>query len=114
MRFALRRIPPRSSLQSGSPQPSDKTQFSGTVESDSSSFECGKQRMPMPNIGPDVKIPISETFRSLQGEGPYSGMPATFIRTGYCNLHCDWCDAWYTWNVGRVPNIKSTFKWMTQ
>jgi organic radical activating enzyme len=29
-------------------------------------------------------------------------MPAVFIRTAYCNLHCEWCDAWYTWDHKRL------------
>lgn len=52
---------------------------------------------------------ISECFRSIQGEGPYMGWPATFIRLGYCNLRCTWCDAWYTWDQSRV-DLKSTLK----
>ncbi len=31
---------------------------------------------------------ITEVFYSLQGEGPYSGMPSIFIRTVGCNLTC--------------------------
>lgn len=42
-------------------------------------------------------LPISEIFHTLQGEGPTVGVPSTFIRTAICNLHCVWCDAWYTW-----------------
>lgn len=26
------------------------------------------------------------------------GIPAVFIRTSLCNLHCIWCDTDYTWN----------------
>jgi organic radical activating enzyme len=40
---------------------------------------------------------VSETFKTLQGEGPSTGQPAFFIRLGACNLHCSWCDTPYTW-----------------
>ncbi len=39
-----------------------------------------------------------EIFYSIQGEGRNTGMPAVFIRTSRCNLHCHWCDTDYTWN----------------
>ena len=40
---------------------------------------------------------VSETFKTLQGEGPSTGVPAFFIRLGSCNQHCNWCDTPYTW-----------------
>ncbi|MFX0060617.1 MAG: 7-carboxy-7-deazaguanine synthase QueE [Candidatus Hermodarchaeota archaeon] len=40
---------------------------------------------------------ICEIFDSFQGEGILCGMPSTFIRTGRCNLRCDYCDSKYTW-----------------
>jgi organic radical activating enzyme len=40
---------------------------------------------------------VSETFETLQGEGPRTGVPSLFIRLGGCNLHCEWCDTPYTW-----------------
>ncbi len=37
-------------------------------------------------------------FYTLQGEGVTMGMPCVFLRLHVCNLRCQWCDAWYTWN----------------
>jgi 7-carboxy-7-deazaguanine synthase len=42
-----------------------------------------------------VSMKITETFLSVQGEGPRTGMPCFFIRTAGCNLDCQWCDTSY-------------------
>ena len=39
-----------------------------------------------------------EIFASVQGEGPSTGMPCTFLRLSRCNLACVWCDTAYTWH----------------
>ena len=35
---------------------------------------------------------VNEIFRSIQGEGYWTGMPCTFIRLQGCNLRCEFCD----------------------
>ena len=37
-------------------------------------------------------LEIQEVFHTLQGEGPFAGSPAVFIRTAGCNLACTFCD----------------------
>lgn len=41
---------------------------------------------------------VSEMFSSIQGEGNFLGVPATFIRFVGCNLKCSFCDTKKTWD----------------
>lgn len=51
---------------------------------------------------PPVTIPLSEVFGpTIQGEGPATGRRCWFVRTGLCNLTCEWCDTPYTWDTTR-------------
>ena len=35
---------------------------------------------------------ISEVFKSIQGEGPLTGIKQVFVRFYDCNIRCVWCD----------------------
>ena len=39
-----------------------------------------------------IPLLVKEVFCSIQGEGPFSGCPAVFVRLGGCNLFCPKCD----------------------
>lgn len=41
------------------------------------------------------KLYITSMFYTLQGEGPYRGEPAFFIRFSKCNLACTFCDTYF-------------------
>lgn len=44
-------------------------------------------------------LAVQELFYTLQGEGPYSGRPAVFIRLAGCNLACTFCDTEFESNI---------------
>lgn len=44
----------------------------------------------------DGKLEVHSIFRTIQGEGPYTGHPAIFVRLAGCNLQCPLCDTDYT------------------
>jgi 7-carboxy-7-deazaguanine synthase len=50
---------------------------------------------------PEGSLLLSETFVSLQGEGPSAGERAVFVRLAGCNLACIWCDTAYSWDWDR-------------
>lgn len=41
------------------------------------------------------KLMVTSIFFTIQGEGPYRGLPALFVRLSRCNLSCSWCDAFF-------------------
>ena len=50
-----------------------------------------------------LRLPVVETFHSLQGEGLHTGRSALFIRLGGCSVGCSWCDTKHSWPAERHP-----------
>lgn len=46
------------------------------------------------NVNKD-KLLVTSLFTSLQGEGPYRGKPAIFVRLSKCSLACRFCDTFF-------------------
>lgn len=44
----------------------------------------------------DGVLEVHSVFPTLQGEGPFAGRPAVFVRLVGCNLQCPLCDTDYT------------------
>lgn len=41
-------------------------------------------------------LQVHSIFKTIQGEGPFAGRPAIFLRLAGCNIQCPWCDTDYT------------------
>ena len=52
----------------------------------------GKNKISPVITKPHNNIAVVDIFKTLQGEGPYVGRPAIFVRLGGCNLQCNFCD----------------------
>ena len=44
----------------------------------------------------DGSLEVHSIFYTIQGEGPFTGHPAVFVRLAGCNLQCPGCDTDYT------------------
>jgi 7-carboxy-7-deazaguanine synthase len=44
---------------------------------------------------PANSLMVTSMFFTLQGEGPYAGQPALFVRLAKCNLTCSFCDTFF-------------------
>ena len=44
----------------------------------------------------DGRLQVHSLFLTIQGEGPFAGQPAVFLRLYGCNLRCPLCDTDYT------------------
>lgn len=51
----------------------------------------------------DGTLSVHSIFPTIQGEGPFCGVPCVFIRLAGCNLQCPACDTDYTSGRQRMP-----------
>ena len=56
------------------------------------------------------QLKVNEIFYSLQGEGPFSGSAAVFVRLATCTMACPWCDTKYAQKVNFLLTEKQILK----
>lgn len=56
-------------------------------------------------------LEVQEIFETIQGEGPYCGVPSVFLRLGGCNLACNFCDTEFeNFTAMKIENIINEIK----
>lgn len=55
-----------------------------------------KQPIEKRELLPGGDLAVHSIFRTIQGEGPFCGVPCVFVRLAGCNLQCPACDTDYT------------------
>lgn len=52
------------------------------------------------------RVQVHKVWYTIQGEGPFAGMPAVFVRLSGCNLRCWFCDT--HWDDATDPYVPVT------
>lgn len=58
----------------------------------------GKNKVVNPHFfedAPKGTLKVTSIFPTIQGEGPFSGYAATFVRLSHCSLACSFCDTYF-------------------
>lgn len=67
----------------------------------------GRNPVRSKDTGDGSTLRVQEVFSTIQGEGPFAGTPATFVRLAGCNLRCYFCDTDFESNYDNVVEVDS-------
>ena len=71
------------------------------------------EQKPTPRAKTDGQtLLVHSLFRTIQGEGPFAGRPAVFLRLAGCNLQCPMCDTEYT-EGAECHDVEDLLEWIT-
>lgn len=65
-----------------------------------------KQPIEKADWCPEGSLEVFDIFPTIQGEGPFAGYPAVFLRLSGCNLQCKKCDTDYTSKRNRMSVLR--------
>ena len=61
-----------------------------------------EQRLEPLRDKPAGLLLLHETYRSIQGESTFAGLPCVFVRLSVCHARCIWCDTPHAFREGTV------------
>lgn len=64
-----------------------------------------EQKATPRGFGNGNTLVVHSIFPTMQGEGPFAGQRALFIRLAHCNLQCPLCDTEYTEGAYETPIV---------
>lgn len=67
----------------------------------------GKNEKASASLDPTL-IKVHSYFHTIQGEGPFAGTPAVFVRLRGCNLQCFWCDT--DFDTGKTYSVSEFYR----
>jgi organic radical activating enzyme len=75
----------------------------------------GQNPIRKPEKGDGGSLFVQEIFPTVQGEGPYTGVPSVFIRLGGCNLACSFCDTEFeSYEEQSLQEILHEVQWLAE
>lgn len=66
-------------------------------------MKINTQTITKQDLSAPDSLSVNSIFYTIQGEGPFAGTPAVFIRLAGCNLQCPFCDTEYSSNDIQDP-----------
>lgn len=66
-------------------------------------MKINTQTITKQDLSAPDSLSVNSIFYTIQGEGPFAGTPAVFIRLAGCNLQCPFCDTEYTDHLVNDP-----------